>query len=303
MTAMHPFLFIIMSLLVSCSVKGDPNPGKDSPAEILFTEDFESTDLASKGWYDNTNPAFSTTDNLHGSSRSRQMRFLKGGTAPVQGGAMRKLFDESGTLYVAFNVKYSQNWQGSGVSYHPHEIHVLTNKNDTWSGPAFTRLTTYIENSAGKPRVALQDGQNIDQARIGVNLVSTTENRSLMGCNGDSDGYGKGDCYDAGGGTYNNGKVWTASGKVISRGEWHRIEVFYRLNSVVAGKGVADGIMKYWLDGELIFDLDHIMYRTAQNHDMKFNQLVIAPWIGPGSPIEQTIWYDNLVVATSKPEN
>ena len=31
---------------------------------------------------------------------------------------------------------------------------------------------------------------------------------------------------------------------------------------------------------------------------MKFNQFVIAPFIGDGSPIDQTFWIDNLTVAT-----
>jgi hypothetical protein len=34
---------------------------------------------------------------------------------------------------------------------------------------------------------------------------------------------------------------------------------------------------------------------------MLFNQFVLAPWIGDGSPAEQTLWIDNLTVATEAP--
>ena len=34
---------------------------------------------------------------------------------------------------------------------------------------------------------------------------------------------------------------------------------------------------------------------------MQFNQLIIAPYIGDGSPVTQTMWIDNLTVGTGKP--
>lgn len=33
---------------------------------------------------------------------------------------------------------------------------------------------------------------------------------------------------------------------------------------------------------------------------MKFNQLMIAPYTGDGSPVSQTMWVDELTIATSK---
>jgi len=33
---------------------------------------------------------------------------------------------------------------------------------------------------------------------------------------------------------------------------------------------------------------------------MRFNQFIIAPYIGDGSPVDQTMWVDNLTVATSR---
>jgi len=56
-------------------------------------------------------------------------------------------------------------------------------------------------------------------------------------------------------------------------------------------------LLKYWLDDKLIIDHTNVLMRTAQHADMKFNQFIIAPWIGDGSPIDQTFWLDDLVVA------
>ena len=72
------------------------------------------------------------------------------------------------------------------------------------------------------------------------------------------------------------------------------------MNNIVNGKGVADGQIKYWYDGQLVLNLQNVIIRTAQNSDMKFNQLVIAPYIGDGSPVDQTFWIDNLVVSTGQ---
>ena len=73
------------------------------------------------------------------------------------------------------------------------------------------------------------------------------------------------------------------------------------MNSIVNGKGVADGQLKYWYDDELIIDHEDVMLRTGEHPTMKFNQYIAAPYMGEGSPIDQTFWVDNLTVADSRP--
>ena len=76
-------------------------------------------------------------------------------------------------------------------------------------------------------------------------------------------------------------------------------------------------MLKYWLDGNLLMNHDNVLFRTGQFPTMKFNQFVIAPYIGDGSPVDQTLWIDDLdrrdvkadrdrleqyhIVSTSKP--
>jgi hypothetical protein len=198
---------------------------------------------------------------------------------------------------VSYYVKYSSNWTGSNKSYHPHEFYILTNKNTDWSNLSYTYLTAYIEQNEGTPRIAIQDGQNIDQSRIGQDLTSTTEARGVAGCNGDSDGYGAGSCYSSGS-VYVNGKNWDASQVYFSDSGWHHVEAYLKLNTVSGGVGQQDGVIQYWFDGQPVLDHRDVVFRTGENFDMKFNQFVIAPWIGDGSPVDQTFWVDNLTVST-----
>lgn len=273
----------------------------------LFEEPFEDTNYSSRGWYDSDGGALSSTEHISGSTKSFECRFPAGSQQCSGGTPGRILFQETDSVYVSYWIKHSTNWTGSNQPYHPHEFLLLTNQNGQWDGPAWTHLTGYIEDNEGIPVLVIQDGQNIDKTKIGQNLVNVTENRSVAGCNGDSDGYGDGDCYPVGS-DYWNGKVWKAGKVYFSdtagsyyKGDWHHVEAYFKLNSIVSGKGIADGSLKYWYDGQLIMDRNAVVMRTGQYPSMKFNQLLLLPWIGDGSPVDQTFWIDNLVVATGQP--
>ncbi len=279
----------------------------DAAPVILIEENFDTADFASRGWYDNTSGGVSTAEHITGSAASFECRFLLGATK-CNGTAMRHLFTETDSLYVSYYVKYSSNWQGSNKTYHPHEFQILTNVDSAYTGPSRTHLTTYIEQNEGKPRLQITDALNIDTSNIGQDLVGITEQRGVSGCNGDSDGYGAGDCWACSGG-YCNEKVWMTNtiyfqdnAGAYYKNDWHKIEAFFKLNSISNGKGVADGVIQYWYDGQLIINHNNVMLRTGQSPSMKFNQFLIAPYIGDGSPVEQTMWIDNLTLATARPD-
>ncbi len=276
-----------------------------SGSTLLFEEDFNDSNLAGRGWYDNTNLVITTAQHITGATASAQFEFQKGATQPTSGGSIRHLFTPTNTLYVSYYIKHSTNWVGSGVNYDPHMIYAMTNLASAYNGLAFTNLTLYLEENAGTPRVLIQDGENIDQSKINVNLVGTTENRALAGCNGNSDAY-PGGCYNAGP-YYNNDKIWPANGVYFQStpgtyymGDWHFVEALITMNSIQNGKGVADGSIQYWYDGTLIMNYPNVMFRTGEHSTMQFNQLVIAPYIGVGSPVDQTFWIDKLKVATGR---
>src|SRR3989442_352707 len=275
----------------------------------LLQETFEDNAFASRSWYDN--PSMATTDTVHiaGSTHSLEIHFTAGATAPTWGGGARRLFPPTQSVYLSYWVKYSTNWVGSGQPYHPHEFYFLTNEDAAYAGPAFTHLTTYVEHNyqnGGIPVLTMQDGSNIDQSRIGVDLTAVTDNRAAAGCNGNTDGYPT-DCYLGSPGQYWNGKTWKAAQPAFLpapgpgyKGDWHFVEAYFQLNSIQNGIGVPDGIVRHWVDGQLVIEHTNVLFRTGAHPTMMFNQLLIGPYIGSGSPVDQFMWVDNLTVATGR---
>jgi hypothetical protein len=291
-----------VAALVAAWLSSPPHAGAQT---TLMQEGFEDTAFASRGWYDGGSAVLSTAERYSG-ARSYECRFTSGATSCPS--PARHLFAATGSVYISFYIKHSANWVGSGRPYHPHMFHFLTDIDSSYIGPAYTHLTTYVEENSGRPVLAIQDGMNIDEARVGQDLTNVTENRAVAGCNGDSDGHGNGDCYAAGS-LHRNGKVWTTGavyfgntpGTATYKADWHLVEVFLKLNTIVGGKGAKDGIIQYWYDGNLVVDLTNVVLRTGAHPTMRFNQLFLGPYIGDGSPIDQTFWVDDLVIATARP--
>ena len=247
---------------------------------------------------------------------------MKGGFGCSEGTPARHLFAASETIYVSYWVKYSANYVGSGRSYHPHEFYILTDADSSFVGPAFTKLTVYIQQvvgaNGGVPQLEIQDGAMIDQSRVGQNLIGVTENRAVAGCNGvgNSGGlsvgtvFGGSDCYVGGGGKYWNAYFWNAPQAYFTnaqgpfyKNDWHHVEVYVKLNTISGGIGQNDGVMRYSLDGLPVINVTNAIMRTAANASMRFNQFFIGPYIGDGAPVEQTFWIDNLTVETTAPGN
>jgi hypothetical protein len=292
--------------------------GGDDPSaycgRTLFAEPFEDDDFASRGWYDGPSGSLTTDEHVEGSTSSFVCRFAPGATGCEGGTPGRHLFDPQMGVCLSYWVKYSANWQGSGLPYHPHEFHFITNADTIYVGPANTHLTTYIEQVGGTPRLALQDSRNVDTSCILLNndgfvgcdgdfdSYPFTEARSAAACNGllgDLDGR---DCFSTGNGYY-SARFWDAEIRAFGdeapwdKNEWHLVQSYWRLNDIEDGIGIPNGVLRYWVDGELLVASDQILMRTGVHPDMRFDQFLIAPYIGDGSPVDQTMWVDDLVVA------
>jgi hypothetical protein len=238
------------------------------------------------------------------------VRYPQGAFTPSPAVAMRHLFNPSESVFFTYWVKYSTNWVGSGLSAGPHEFFLVTNEDNAYVGPGYTYLTTYIEHNygegGGRAVLSSQDSKNIDASRVGQDLTNITENRAVSGCNGNSDGTPT-TCYPYGS-LYVNGKTWMSSTPAFSsvagwnyKSSWHKVEVYFKLNSIANGRGQLDGIAQYWLDGQLLIDRRNLLFRTAAHPNIKFNQLILGPYMGNGSPVAQTMWIDDLSIAVSPP--
>ena len=84
------------------------------------------------------------------------------------------------------------------------------------------------------------------------------------------------------------------------KNDWNSVEGYFQLNTVVNGIGQANGVMQYWFNGALIIDRHDILFRTGAHPTLQFNQFLIAPYIGDGSPVVQSMFIDNLRLATSR---
>ena len=307
---------MLVALIAACTpgdrslspVQADVTP---PPAgTLLFSEHFEDTAFASRGWYDNTSMVTTTAQHLPtGSTRAAEMHFLAGATTPVNGGAARHLFTPTPTLYVSLWVKYSSNWVGSGRPYHPHEFLILSDLDGDWDGPSNNWLTAYIEDNyqnGGIPRLALQDNKAINTTfgALPNNLVGVTESRSVAGCNGVVEMSVVTTCFNMppwyNDKEFSASQVWfqPAAGSPGYKGDWNHVEVYLQLNNVVGGIGQADGVMQYWFNGTLAIDRHDVLFRTGARPTIQFHQFTIAPYIGDGSPVDQYMWIDDLTVAT-----
>lgn len=294
----RPFLLAAVALLWSLMPAGAQSS--------LIQEGFEDASFTARGWYDGGGAVLSTAERNAG-VRSFECRFGPGATSCPSPG--RRLFPATDAVYISYYIKHSSSWVGSGKSYHPHMFMFVTNLDGAFVGPAYTHLTAYVEENSGVPLFGLQDGMNIDESRVGVDLTKVTEQRAVAGCNGDSDGHGNGDCYPVTPSVHWNGKLWRTTGAAFGnspgtstyKGDWHLIEAYFKLNTISGGKGMSDGIVRFWFDGTPTLNLSNVVMRTGANPAMRFNQLIFAPWIGDGSPVDQSFWIDDLMVATARP--
>src|SRR5689334_22979244 len=188
--------------------------------EVFFVEGFEDGDFTGRGWYDESAAALTTAEH-HAGASAWECRFAMGATT-CPGRPGRHMIPDAESVYLSYWVKYDASWVGSGHPYHPHEFHFVTNLDDRYVGPAHTHLTTYIEDVALRPRLAIQDSANTDLGCILRNddmivgcggdfaTYPFTEMRSVSSCNGlagDLDGR---DCFPNGDGTWYSSRYWDA---------------------------------------------------------------------------------------------
>lgn len=80
---------------------------------------------------------------------------------------------------------------------------------------------------------------------------------------------------------------------------WYKVEAFLKLNTMVGNVGQSDGVFKYWLNGSLEVDANDVLMRTGSaNTDMLLDQFILAPWLGEGSPAQQTMLVDEIIIGT-----
>jgi len=286
---------------------------------ILFRETFDDGRFAARGWYDGPAGRISTTERAPGSEGAFECAFAPGALSCTDGKPARRQFPPTETVYASFWLKFSANWRGSGRAYHPHMFHFINDLDDDRVGPARTYLTTYIEVVNGRAVLALQDARNVDPACVLRNNDTVagcggdfrtyrfTERRSVAACNGLIGDLQGRDCFPTGDGTWYSARMWSSPEAWTNgpgphdQSAWHFVEVYFAMNSIRDGIGVPDGRIRWVQDGRTLIAADRILMRTGQHPMLRFDQFAMLPYIGPGSPVAQTFWVDDLTVATARP--
>jgi hypothetical protein len=240
---------------------------EDAP---LFVEHFEDGKLDERGWYDHG--AVRLAGQAAAGQHCIEYQWKEKNGTVTGSTPARHLFEPSDEVYLRFHLKLSKGWDWSGRNYHPHLIHFMTTENSRWHGPAASHLTLYIEPVNGKLRLAAQDIQNQDQPH------GLTQG-PLRG------GY--------------NGRFYDSETILFRDDRWHCIEAYFKLNTLdlANDRPNSDGIVRGWFDGELVVDHENVILRSTDFPEMQFNQLLMAPYFGPGLlPHAQTLWIDELEV-------
>jgi chitodextrinase len=273
---------------------------------VLFQESFENSSFSGRGWYDNTNHGTIVSGGQSGNSL--QWAWAQGATAPTNGASLRKKITPTESLYLSFYVKFQTGWRGSQKAYHPHMILIPSSLDSDYTPLANNYLNTYVSfiSDIGspytiRPQISIQDQLRVNTANGTPpnNLTAVTENRSVAYCNTPVPSGATGMCYADN--PYYSANTWKASTASVSTNVWHHVEVYFKMNSISGGKGQSNGIMQKWVNGNLVINRSDVLYRTNQDATKKWAQFVFAPWIGDGSPIAQTMWLDELTVATAPP--
>jgi hypothetical protein len=281
-----------------------------SPANLLFSERFENNSWSARGWYDSSTQGSIVSGGQSGNAL--QWAWTSGQTNPTNGSAIRNTFSATDEMFVSVYMKFSSTWRGSQQTYHPHLIYFLSTLDSAYSALANNYLNNYIEAVSDigtpyaiRPQINLQDNLRVSTAygTPPINITATTENRSVNYCNGYLSGQDSGssrNCYSIGGGAYYSSTSWKGSTE-IPKDQWVKIETYFKMNRILNGVAQPDGIMRQWVDGVLWLNKNNIVYRTNQDATKKWDKIALAPYIGDGSPINQTMWIDELSVYDGPP--
>ena len=247
----------------------------ETPSGLLFSESFDEPRLLQREWYDGDKFTISDTQPYAGKG-CVEYRWNADTSTPASSSGIRHLFAPTDTVYLRFYIRLSDGWGWTSRPYHPHLMHFMTTENEKFAGPAASHLTVYIELWNGRLRLAAQDIQNKDKPH------GLTQG-PLRG------GY--------------NGQMFDSKEVLFTDDGWHCVEAMFQLNSLdlKADKPSADGIVRGWFDGKLVIDRSDVVLRSTDFPKMKFNQFLLLPYFGPGLlPHEQTLWLDELAVATKR---
>lgn len=283
------------------------NAEPPSTGTTLLSESFENDSWSARSWYDGTDSTGTTSGGYSGNAL--EWTWTSSATKPTGFSTIRRKFTASNEFLIEYYVKYETGWRGSGQNYHPHLVQIASSEDTDYQGTGDSNSMLYFESVANTSspytnyyQVAHQDMQRVNQSEgtPPVDLRETTETRSANHCNTpySASGATGGDCY-ADGADYYSANRWRAQAITIPANEWVLVQVYIKGNTFSGGEGNFDGILRAWVGGDLAVESEQVLFAAGVYESvMAWDKLILAPYIGDGSPIEQSMWIDELTIST-----
>lgn len=86
---------------------------------------------------------------------------------------------------------------------------------------------------------------------------------------------------------------------VFARGIWYAVELFVKMNE----PGVADGVVRGWIDGVLAYEKTNLVFRIPGHHNLHVRTAWLDVYKGgtQGNCQDSNIWLDQMVLSTDGP--
>ena len=97
------------------------------PDGVLFSESFDDSDLAKRGWYDGSQ--FRIVGGALAGKGCIEYEWADRDTKVSGSSPVRRLFEPTDQVAIRFYLTLSKGWGWSGQNFHPHLTHFLTTEN------------------------------------------------------------------------------------------------------------------------------------------------------------------------------
>jgi len=293
----------------SIIVNYTPSIAIPTKGAALFSESFEDVAWTNRGWWDDGSSGNLVVNSGGYSGNALTWAFAQYADTPTGWATMRnRLSSPASEFLIEYYVYFASGWQGSGEDWHPHMIHVMSSTDGDYAGMSSANSDLYFEVATDtsspytiRPRTGHQDELrvNASQGSVPNNLVSTTETRSANHCNTpyNLSGATAYDCYSHSG-NYYSANWWIAPSITIPANTWTKITAHVKRNTFTGGVGNFDGLMRVWVGDQLAINSTQVLYSAGAYQSTAWDKIVLAPYIGDGSPINQTMRLDELTIST-----
>ncbi len=273
---------IALGIAVGASAARGGEAGQD--AAVLFMDDFETGDMGK--WDQVKGPVTITEEAPHSGKRCVAIAMHRGKN--TGGDAVKWFMPGADTVYVRFYVKFSADYQ-----YNHHFVWLSANqRTNKWSsfGKAGLKPDGTYYSTAMEPWFAWGKNPPPGEVNLYTYFLDMTPDPRM-------------DKY------WGNGFFPPGPGKGTPAGphrvippldQWQCWEFMIQANSA---PDAADGKQAMWVDGRLAGEFTGIRWR--KDMDLKVNSLWLLHYgYDPGDPTKkywkemQTVWFDDIVVAT-----